>query len=96
MFKRFQIVLVCIAAVIAIPSARADEAPQSVPSELARLLHKDTVAFVYISSAVEFAQSLQDMASHAYPKGSDAMKGEMNATSLLGSLVLTKNKIKNI
>lgn len=96
MLMRFHIVLVCIATMIAIPSARADDVPrtpQAVPSELARLLHKDTVAFVYISSAVEFAQSLQDMASHAYPKGADAMKGELNATSLLGSLVLTKNKI---
>ena len=96
MLMRFHIVLVCIATMIAIPSARADDVPrtpQAVPSEIARLLHKDTVAFVYISSAVEFAQALQDIASHAYPKGADAMKGELNATSLLGSLVLTKNKI---
>ena len=60
MFKRFRIVFMCIAALLAapcIPDAWADEVPQSVPRDMVRLLHKDTKAFAYIESVTELAES---------------------------------------
>jgi hypothetical protein len=100
MFKRFRIVFMCIAAMIAspcTPAAWADDVlrmPQSVPRDMVRLLHKDTTAFVYINSATEIVESIKVLAdSIDESKSVQPMLSEMNAKTLLGSLVLTKNEI---
>ena len=75
------------------PCNGAPSEPQSIPQEMVRLMHKDTTAFIYIPSAFELAESVKILLESIDPKSGNEMMSEMNAKSLLGSLVLTKNEI---
>ena len=95
MFNRLSYLLVCLLLFTSTSRLFAEDAPlasQSIPSEMVRLLHKDTTAFVYIDAPGAFSDSLKRMYLAAMSGRADAVS-QLNPKLLLESLVITKNEI---
>jgi hypothetical protein len=98
--NRIYFFLFCITGLLAAlfsPYSHAGElskGSQAVPTEMVRLLHKDTTAFVYIESPRAFSDSLKELYPAVMAGRSAVVNSSgLNPKLLLESLVITKNEI---